>query len=123
MRTYVFPYGGTIGKCETWDSEIEFELTDEEAERLEASARKEPRWHLNEDEAISDICKKIEAFILEENKRIMIEDGRLDELREEWEDADKEDIPSDDELVDEDMGMWHVMYPEELQDLEEEAEE
>ena len=117
MKTYEFPYGGTIGKLETWDSSIEFELTDEEAARLEESARKESRWHLDEDEAISDICEKITQYIFEENKQMMIEDGRLDEIKEEYDEDD--DIPSDDEIVDEEMGIWHVSYPEELQGLEE----
>ncbi|MBR2822757.1 MAG: hypothetical protein IKE24_03635 [Clostridia bacterium] len=77
MKTYEFPYGGSTGKNDTWDSSICFDLTDEESERLEESARKEPRWRLDEDEAISDICEKIEHFIFEENKRMMIEDGRM----------------------------------------------
>ena len=59
MKTYKFPYGGA-----DWDSFVEFELTEEEAARLEASAKAEPRWHLDEDEAISDICKKIKQFIV-----------------------------------------------------------
>lgn len=121
MKTYVFPYGGSTGPGDTWDSSIEFELTEEEAKRLEASARAEPRWHLDEDETISDICQKIEQFVFEENKQIMRKDGRLKEARETWkylhDDADGE-TPSDDELVSEEMGTWHVCYPEELEYLE-----
>ena len=116
MKTYKFPYGGA-----EWDSFVEFELTDEEAGRLEASAKAKPRWHLDEDETISDICKKIELFICEENKRMMKDDGRLEEARETWKyfhkDSDEEYMPSDDELIDQEMGMWHVCYPEPLQDL------
>ena len=119
MKTYVFPYGGTLGKCEGWDSEIEFELTDEEAARLEASARKEPRWHLDEDESLDDIRQKIEEYIFEENKRMMIEDGRIEELQEFEENEDM----TIDELVDEEMGTWHVSYPEELQGLDENEED
>ena len=112
MKTYEFPYGGA-----EWDAVIDVDLTDEEAERLEASAHAEPRWHLNEDDAIHDICQKIVQIIYDENKRIMIEDGRLEELKEFYE--DEEEIPSDDELIEEEMGIWHVCYPKALQRLEE----
>lgn len=127
MKKFEFPYGGTLGPGDSWDSYVEYELTDEEAERLVASARVKPRWRLNEDPNISDICEKIENYIFEENKRMMIEDGRLEEERETWEydheDESDDEIPTDDELVDEAMGIWHVNYPEELQDLEEDQEE
>jgi hypothetical protein len=127
VKTYRFPCGGTTGKCDSWDSFIDFELTDDEAARLEASARAEFCWHLDEDESISDICQKIERFIFEENKRMMIGDGRLSELRADWKyahpDADEDDIPSDDDLVRGEMGSWSVSYPQELQDFEEEEEE
>ena len=73
-----------------------------------------------EDDSISDICKKIERIIFEENKRMLIEDGRLDEIREDLEDEyeDEDEMPTDDELVEQEMGNWHVCYPKELQDLE-----
>jgi len=119
MKTYTFPYGGTIGKLESWDSEIDVELTDEEAARLEESARKEPRCHLSEDEEISDICEKVRTHALEENKQMMIEDGAIDDIRE---DEEYEDM-SDDEIVDMEMGSWDVYYPEDLQDLEAEDDE
>ena len=97
MKTYVFPYGGSTGPGDTWDSFIEFELTDEEATRLEASSRAKPRWRLDEDEAISDICHKIEQFIFEENERMMKNNGRLSEVRETWKyfhkDVDEKEIP------------------------------
>ena len=59
MKTYAFFVGGCAGKGDTWDYDLEVELTDEEAERLEASARKGSRWHLNEDPEISDIYDKV----------------------------------------------------------------
>ena len=55
MKTYSFLAGGSAGKGDTWSYDFDYELTDEEAERLEASARKEPRWRLEEDPEISDI--------------------------------------------------------------------
>ncbi len=121
MKTYEFPYGGA-----EWDAVIDIELTDEEVERLEVSAQAKPRWHLNEDKAIGDIFQKIEQAIYEKSKQMMIEDGRLDEARETWkdlnEDEDEEDMPSDDELVEEEMGTWHVCYPKHLQFLEKDEE-
>ena len=115
MKTYEFPYGGA-----EWDAVIDVDLTDEEAARLEASAHAEPRWHLDEDDDINDIYQKVEQIIYDENKRIIIEDGRLEELKEFYE--DEEEIPSDDELIEEEMGIWHVCYPEALQYLGEKEE-
>ena len=115
MKKYTFPYGGTIGKCESWDSEIDVELTDEEAARLEASARSGEFMDMYDDDSISDIYEKVKGIAFAENKRILEACGRLDELREDY---DEEDAPSDDELVDEEMGMWHVGYPVELQRLD-----
>lgn len=127
MKTYTFPYGGTTGKCDGWDSEIDFELTDEESARLEASARSKPRYYLDDDPAISDIFKKVERFIFEETKQTMLADGRMDELLEDWayfhEGEPEEDAPSDDEMVEYDMGSWHVCYPVDLQYLDEEEDE
>ena len=117
MKTYTFPYCGRNG-LEAWDSEIDIELTDEEAERLEASARKEDRWQLGEDPEIADICEKVEKLIFEENKRIMIEDGRIVEIRE----MDDGEELSDDEIVEDEMGDWCAFYPDELQELDEEEE-
>lgn len=116
MKIYTFPYGGHCGPGDSWDSEIDVELTDEEAARLVASARKEPRDRLDEDAEIKDICEKVETLIFAENKRMMIEDGRIDEVRE----FEGHEDMSVDDIVDEEMGAWSVCYPEELQDLEDE---
>ena len=59
MKTYSFLAGGSAGKGDTWDYDFDFDLTDEEGARLEASARKESRWHLDEDPEISDIYEKV----------------------------------------------------------------
>lgn len=127
MKTYTFPVGGSQGKWESWDGTFDFALTDEEAARLEASAHTEPRWQLDEDPDIADICEKVEKAFWEHNKQMTIKDGRLKELRETWlyfnKNAREDEIPSDDELIGEDMGSWHVNYPEELQDLCEDEEE
>ena len=120
MKVYTFPYGGSTGQGDTWDSEIDYELTDKEATRLEASAKAEPRWYLDEDDAISDIYNMISQFIFDENKRMMIMSGSLKEARETWEyfHRDEANTPSDDELVKEEMGNWHVCYPKGLQLLD-----
>ncbi len=127
MKTYEFPYGGDRGPHghDGWDSVIEFELTDEEAERLIASARaSEMCWHLDDDDAISDIRERIERRIIEETLEAIPD--RIEELREEWlednPDADEDEIPTDEELLEEEMGNWYVCYPDELQEMREEEE-
>ena len=55
MKTYAFPYGGSFGKGDSWDNEIDVEMTNKEAAHLEESARKESCWRLDEDPEINDI--------------------------------------------------------------------
>ena len=122
MKTYTFPYAGR-----EWDSIIKIKLTDEEAERLEASAHVAPRWHLDEDPEIHDIAEKVDKEIREANMTMMVEDGRMAEAHNTWlyfhPEATEEDLPSDDEFLVEEMGNWHSCYPEELQDSEKEEDE
>lgn len=120
MKTYTFPTGGSLGGGESWDGSIDFTLTDEEAARLEASANAEPRWELDEDESITDIYEKVRAFAFEENKKIMLKAGIIDELRR---DRDYYANLSDDAIVAEEMGSWNVSYPLELQELGDEEDD
>lgn len=128
MKTYEFPYGGTGGPHghDSWDSVIEVELTDEEAARLEASARASGMcWHLEDDEAIDDIRERIERLIIVETLAAIPD--VIEELREEWlednPDAAEDEMPADEEFLMEDMGTWHVCYPEELQEMGEEDDD
>ncbi len=125
MKIYTFPYGGSFGKGDSWDSENEVELTDEEAVRLEASARKEPRWHLDEDPEISDIYDKVYEYLFNHDiETLMNDEYWIEEHRSDREYEGLEPI-SDRELAEEYMEetSFHVCYPEELQDLEEESED
>lgn len=120
MKTYLFPYGGSFGKGDSWDGANEVELTDEEAVRLEASAHKEPRWHLDEDPEISDIYDKVYEYLYNHDiEGIMTDEDLMEDLRDEHEE-DEEPL-SDRELAEEymDNTTFHVCYPEELQDLDE----
>lgn len=138
MKTYAFFVGGNAGKGDTWDYDLDVELTDEEAERLEASARKEPRWHLNEDPEISDIYHKVHAAMME-NEISNVPDDLLDE---EIDDFLSDDDNWEDPEYDEEQGCWikktipmtkremairyldrfsfSCCYPHELLDLEQE---
>lgn len=105
--------GGTLGKCESWDGTVDYELTDEEAMRLETAARKEPLLDFSDNEAIADIYEKVRTCAFEQNKKAM---GSfiIEELRR---DNDYYANLSDDQIVEEEMGQWSVDYPEELQCL------
>ncbi len=83
MKTYSFFAGGSAGKGDTWSYDFDFELTDEEAARLEASARKEPRWHLDEDPEISDIYDKVYAAAYE-NELNNVDSDFIEELRDDY---------------------------------------
>ena len=124
MKRYEFPYGGSFGKGDSWDGVNEVELTDEEAARLEASARRAPRWHLDEDSEISDINDKVYKFLYNHDIETLMNDhGWIEERRSDRE-CDGERPVSDRELVEEYMEgtSFHVCYPVELQDLEKDSE-
>ena len=118
MKTYTFPYGGSFGKGDSWDNEIDVELTNKDAARLEESARKESRWRLDEDPEIDDIYDKvykaaykqeirnIPSFILEELRRDYYHGStRVSNLK-----LAKEYLEDT---------TFHVSYPKVLRDLEE----
>ncbi len=81
-------------------------------------------WHLDDDDAISDIREKIERYIIEVTLKAIPD--VIKELRKDWlsnnPDADEDEIPTAEEFLEEDMGFWHVCYPEELQEMLEEGE-
>ena len=121
MKVYTFPYGGSFGSGDSWGNTIKIELTNKAAARLEASARKEPRYDLDEDTEINDIydlvykkaynqeIRNIPVFILDErrrddyhgNKRISNHKLAVEYLED---------------------SSFTVSYPEELQGLEEDSE-
>ena len=126
MKTYLFPYGGSFGGGDSWEGANEVELTDEEAERLEASARKESRYELDEDPEISDIHDKVYAYLYNHDLEELLNDEyRIRELREDYEDENGSDSDNDGEkitnrqLAEEylDNTSFSVYYPEELQEL------
>ena len=136
MKTYAFFVVGCAGKGDTWSYDLDVELTDEEAERLEASARKEPRWRLEEDPEISDIYDKVYEALLENEIKNVDEDHIADELDDYLSDDDNWEDP---EYSDE-LGCWikkavpiterelairyldgytfNACYPQDLQSLE-----
>ncbi len=119
MKTYTFPYGGSFGKGDSWDNTIDVELTNKDAARLEESARKESRWRLDEDPEIDDIYDKVyKAAYRQEIKNIP--DFILDELRRDYYNGSKRvsNLKLAKEYLEDTS--FHVSYPEELQELDEE---
>ncbi len=136
MKTYSFFVGGCAGKGDTWEYDLDVELTDEEAERLEASARKEPRWRLEEDTEIGDIYDKVYDAMMENEIENVPEDLLDEEIDDFLSDSDNWEEPE----YDEEHGCWikrtipmtkrdlakqyldrytfNVCYPRNLQDLE-----
>ncbi len=100
MKMYTFPYG--TGE---WDGTIEVGLTNKEAALLDASMVKHLYFHMDEDPTLNDIDTKIRRKIFNETKKMMREDGRLRELKE----LDPESRVDD--LVDEELGNFHVCLP------------
>ena len=136
MKTYAFFVGGSAGKGDTWSYDLDVELTDEEAERLEASARKEPRWRLEEDPEIEDIYDKVYEAMMENEIKNVPDDLLGEEIddflsdNDNWEDPEyseeegcwiKKTIPmTERELAIRylDNLTFNVCYPRDLQDLE-----
>ena len=126
MKTYTFPTGGSFGNGDTWEGIFDFTSTDEEAARLEASARKEPRSWMEEDPEISDIREKVKEAAYEDNIRTLVEDKSFVKEQREWyEDENEEEGVSDRAIIEwyMDGTSFDIMYPQELQDLESEEEE
>ncbi len=117
MKKYTFPYGGSFGSGDSWDNEIDVELTNKNAARLEQSARKKSRWHLDEDPEISDIYDLVYKKAYNQELR-NIPDFILDELRRDnYRGSTK---VSNRKLAKEYLedSTFSVSYPEELQDLD-----
>lgn len=121
MKKYTFPYGGSFGPGDSWDGEVEVELTNRDASRLEESARKEPRWRLDDDPEVYDIyCKVEKKAIRNDILSITSDDSFMEQLRSDYEDRhDDERIPADSTIARKwlEESTLHINYPKELQDL------
>ena len=107
MKVYEFPYSGSGGKGDSWEAMIDVKLTDEESERLIASAKSHD--DMDEDSQIDDIYQKVYQKIVDENM-VNVSD-MIDEFRSDYnmpEDA------TDREVVEEylDNQRIHIHYPE-----------
>lgn len=64
MKTYEFPYTGSGGPGDGWAGAVTVDLTDEQAERLEASMENEEFEDFEDDDSLEDIKKEVwEAMI------------------------------------------------------------
>ncbi len=121
MKKYVFPTGGSFGSGDTWEGEFAFELSDQDADRLEASAREKPRGWLDEDPEIADIEENVRrAAYMANVKELVMNKGFIQEQRAEYEKTTEAKGADDLAII-----RWYmenisfrVMYPEELRDLE-----
>ncbi len=117
---YVFPTGGSFGSGDTWEGEFAFELSDEDAERLEASAREKPRGWLDEDPEIADIEENVRRAAYMANVKELVKDKEfVREQRGCYEKATGIKGAADLTII-----RWYmegrsfgVMYPVELQEL------
>ena len=120
MKAYLFPYGGSFGPGDSWEGANKVELTDKEAERLEASAKLKPRRELKEDPEIADIYKKVYRKLYKHDLDELLEDEyRMEELREDYEEENGMRRISDKTLAERylEETTFNVFYPEELQNL------
>ena len=139
MKTYTFPYNILSGKFDCVSTSIDVDLSDENAERLERSAREESRVFLSEDEKLADIYDQVLSAIIEEQIDYYRSDPMdvIDYLAEEydydeddeddeWDDdqeSDEPDYSSDvtDDQIEEYLECFDfpIFYPKELQSLRE----
>ncbi len=122
MKKYVFPTGGSFASGDSWEGEFTFTLSNEDAERLESSAREEPRGWLNEDPEIADIEENVRRAAYMANVKELVRNRNfVQEQRVEYEKATGAKGADDLAII-----RWYmegtsfaVMYPVELQELEE----
>lgn len=133
MKAFTFETGGSWGRGDSWDGIFDFELTDEEAARLEAAAKGQSRWDFEDDEAVSDIYEKVYAAEYENELQNIIDSPDFSDIRDDY--LYDNDNYEDPEYC-EQLGVWirkaypftdrdlaakyfegsslHVYYPEEL---------
>lgn len=113
MKTYIFPYGGSFGKGDSWDNTVEAELTDEEAALLERSARSGQGDELTGGPDVGGIYDKV--YIAAYNQEIgLVPDFVIDEIRQDEYDGDKR--VSDKRIAEGYLARttFRIFYPEEL---------
>ena len=120
MKSFVFPYYISFGKLDSISCEIELNISDKDAKRLEKSAKEGGRLRLNEDEDISDLYDKVYRKIIQFEKEALSLDPSPVRDFLSWEENFDEDLPITDEQVDYylDHLTIGVNYPEEFQLLE-----
>ena len=128
MKTFVFPFYISLGKLDSVSCEIEFELSDKDARRLEQSAKEGGRFRLNEDEDIEDIYYRVYDAIIDSEREGLKANPTIfqDTLNGDDDDSDDQDDLGDqddqdelDEQIDsylEDLNIG-INYPEDLQYL------
>ena len=127
MKTYTFPIGGSFGGGDGWDGIFDYTLSDRDAQRLEESARKEPReWcSLDDDPEIADIEEKVRKAARKRDFDNLMEDKDFVREQREWYENDHPKGHADSTII-----KWYlsetsysVYYPKELQNLCEEEDE
>lgn len=120
MKIVTFPYCVSFGKGDNSESEVDVKLTEKENSRLERSARKEPRWQLDEDETLEDIYEKVYAAIVKQNQEVFTEEPDIAEEMLEWCDWYEPGTEITGEVIERYLEELHVCinYPEELQNFE-----
>ena len=134
MKTYTFPYNISSGKLAFTECAIDVELTDEDAERLEKSAKEGGRKFLSEDPEIDDIRDLVLSAAYEEQKEYYRNDPMevIEFLEEEfnYDEDEDEDFGDEDEdeigridpdnITDEQIEYYlnsfdfSILYPEEI---------
>ena len=121
MKIVTFPYCISLGDGDNSESEVDVKLTEKQNARLERSARKEPRFQLDEDESLDDIYNKVYDAIIAQEREVL--EGSPDIAQEmlEWCDWYEPGMKITNEVVAQYLDEYQVFinYPEELQELEE----
>ena len=118
MKVVVFPYYVNFGGGDSVDAEVEVKLSEKDYQRLVKSANAVPRWHLDEDDEIVDIYRKVYAAIVKQNKIEFQEDPELiEDFLEDYDDYE-EGMKITTEMVEEylDQFIVGITYPEEFRD-------
>lgn len=121
MKEYTFPYYVSFGKNDSVNCEIDIELSDEDADRLEKSAHEEPRFRLDEDDKIGDIYDMVYQTIIDQEKDSLLDDPSPVEDTLSWDEDYDPDVGVTEKDIDAylDELSFGVNYPEELQELDE----
>ena len=115
MKEVVFPYTISFGKNDDVELEIEFALSDDEAQRLAQAAKADQSMNFVRNQSVQDIYESVFSAILDAIKEDLRDDPSPVEDMLSWEEDDDPDQPITEDQISQYLDELYITinYPEE----------